>query len=527
MIATVRGRLAAADWRAALEIAIAALVGLAAMAALLLAISRRGPMVPAAAIAAIPILAAVVLRPRYGVLLIILAIGFIEEFRGGIGDTNVGGNEQLRSERTTFYSATLGLPSLYIPDVMILGTLALYLVRAVVWRSPVSFRFDKIGAGLAILALAILFSILVPLAGPDPFGDPILDLSTLGSVTLPEKNVSDVARYFPVLQYKLFLILFPSYVLGLFFFREDRDVDQMLKVLGVAMVATVALGLLRIVRDPGMVRTLTPVIFDTGGVALMAMAVFYVLGRWTSNHYPPYRAIFLATLITLLMVMILLSFRRTMWGAIALAIPLFPFILPRHAVPRLFMLIGVGIGAGLLFAVATPPGQAMLQSFIARAGETHLSQSSTLYRFAILVWLVENGADIPLFGYGLTPLWNEKVYIRVFFTSMENVHSLYLWLLLRMGPVGFLACIAAVVLIVMRIREVFRAVDDEHYRILVGVVLLSIVMYLFNGIFNPVYANVRHLVPMGLSLALVTQLPSILERRRIARAAATGAGRAG
>lgn len=520
MIAALRGRLAAVEWRPTLEVAAAIAVALLAIAAVLMGLSRRGPMIPALAIAAIPVVAAVFLRPRYGVMLIILCIGFIEEFRGGIGDTNVGGNEQLRSERTPFYSATLGLPSLYIPDVLILGTLALYFVRAVIWRSPVSFRFDKIGAALGLLALAVLFSILVPLAGPDPFGDLILDLRTIGSVTLPEKNVTDVARYFPVLQYKLFLILFPSYVLGLFFFREDRDVEAMLRLLGAAMVATVALGLFRILRDPGMVRTLTPVIFDTGGVALMAMAVFYVLGRWTSGHYAPYRAMFLAMLVALLMAMILLSFRRTMWGAIALAIPFFPFLLPRHAVPRLFTLIGVGIMVGIVFAIATPPGQAMLQSFIARAGETHLNQSSTLYRFAITVWLVENGSQIPLFGYGLTPLWNEKVYIRVFFTSMENVHSLYLWLLLRMGPIGFLTCIAAVVLVLLRIREVMRAVHDEKYRILVGVIFLSIVMYLFNGIFNPVYANVRHLVPLGMALALVTQLPQIVARRNAARSAA-------
>jgi O-antigen ligase len=102
---------------------------------------------------------------------------------------------------------------------------------------------------------------------------------------------------------------------------------------------------------------------------------------------------------------------------------------------------------------------------------------------------------------------------------MENVHSLYIWILTRMGPVGLVASLVAMILILVRIREVYRVTRDEHYQILVGVILLSVVMYLFNGFFNPVYANVRHLVPLGLSLALVTQLPQIMARRQSTQAA--------
>lgn len=523
-VAALRRRLHELSPRSAVELAAGALLGLFAMGLVMVGLSQRGPMVPAVGIAVIPVLAAVILKPRIGVLLLILSLGVMEEFRGGIGDTNVGGDEKLRSERMPFYAITLGLPSLYIPDVMVLGTLFLYLVQLVLWRAPVHLRFDKIGVGLVILAFAVLLSVLVSLGGPDPFGDKILDLRTIGSVTLHEKNVSDVARYFPVLQYKLFTLVFPSYLLGLFFFRDDRDVEQMLTLVGLAMVATVGLGITRMAMDPGMVRQLTPVIFDTGGVALLAMATFYVVGRATSNHYPPYKAIFYAILVTLMMAMILLSFRRTMWGAIALGTLIFPFILPRHALPRLLLITGVGIALAMLFAVSTPPGQAMLQSLVARAGETNLNQSSTLYRFAIMVWLVEHGADLPMFGFGLTPLWNERVYIRFFFTSMENVHSLYMWLLLRLGPAGFLAFILAMGLVVARTIGVLRRTEDEHYRILIGVILISVVMYLFNGIFNPVYANVRHLVPLGLSLALVTRMPSILARRREAAAGTAAAG---
>ena len=479
--------------------------------------SQAGALVPLAAMAVVPVLAAVILKPRFGVLLLIFAMAFVEEFRGAIGDTGVGGDEVLRSERTAFYAKTFGLPSVYLPDIMIGGLLFLYLLRILLRRIAINLRLDKIGIGLCLLALAVLFSIAIPLMGPDPFGPAVLDLSTIGSLTLPGKNVSDVARYLPVLQYKLFLIVFPSYLLGLMFFQEERDVDLTIRVIGLAMVATVVLGVARVVNDPGMIRKLVPVVFDTGSVALMAMTVFYLIARWASNHYSMMRATLYGILSGLLMILILLSFRRTLWGAIVLALLFFPFLIPRHALRRLFVIVAIGIAIGLLLIVATPPGQALLQSVVSRAGQTNLNQGSTLYRFAIMTWLVNNYANLPLFGYGLAPMWNEKVYIRFFVIDLENVHSLYVWLLIRLGILGFCAAAAALALFIVRIREVYRSTSDEHYRIMLLVIFLSIVMYLFNGIFNPVYANVRHLVPLGLSLALVTRLPVILKRSQAAQ----------
>jgi len=491
-------------------------VGLGIVAATLTvgAMATKGPLPVLVVAAAIPVAAAVILRPRYGMILLIFCMSFVEEFRGGIGDQAAGGDEYLRSERTPFYAATMGVPALYLPDILIGGILLLYVIRTILWRVPMRLPLDKIGMGLLVLGFSVLLSLLVPLGGHEPFGPAVLDLTMIGSIKLPEKNVTDVARYLPVLQFKLFVVLFPSYLIGLFFFREDRDIEQTIKVVGLAMVFTILLAVGRLARDPAMVRSLVPVVFDTGSVALMAMTVFYAIGRWASGHYRAHQGSLQGVFCALLMLVILLSFRRTMWGAIALAIVFFPFILPRHALPRLFVIISIGVCLALLAVVGTPAGQVLLQSIVSRAGETHLNQSSTLYRFAIFAWVVENIGNVPLLGYGLAPLWNEKIYIRFFVTSMENVHSLYIWILTRMGPVGMVASLVALILILVRIREVYRMTRDEHYQILVGVILLSVVMYLFNGFFNPVYANVRHLVPLGLSLALVTQLPQIMARRQ-------------
>jgi hypothetical protein len=39
-------------------------------------------------------------------------------------------------------------------------------------------------------------------------------------------------------------------------------------------------------------------------------------------------------------------------------------------------------------------------------------------------------------------------------------------------------------------------------------------MFLFSGIFNPDYARIRFLVPLGLMLAMVTRLPHIMEKSK-------------
>lgn len=453
----------------------------------------------------IPVIAAVILRPRVGVLLLIFAMCFIEELPGGFGE-----DEAIRSQRTAFYAVTFGVRAFYIPDAMIFGLLILFLLKAVIWRTKLGGGLDKIAVAFCLLGAAVLLSLLISFTGPEPLGPPVLDLSLLGAITLP----LDVARHIGVLQYKLFLLIFPAYLLGLFFFREERDIRQTIILLTVAMVATILLGAYRLALDPAMIKGQVPVIFDTASITFMAMTVFYLVGMWACGHLRFNQTLVSAVFCAVLILLILLSFRRTMWGAIALAAVLFPLILPRRTYWRLLVLAGLGGCAALILLGATPGGQAVLQSLIVRAGETNLNQGSTLYRFALGVWLVDNIWDLPLFGYGIAPLWNKVIHIRFFSMNLEDVHSLYLWILLRMGVIGFLLVGVALSLVLLRLREVYRLMREDRDRILVGVIFLCIVMYLFSGIFNPVYANVRLVVPLGFALALVTRLPYIAAKRK-------------
>jgi len=476
-----------------------------AMGAFLIYFSiQKGLIASVALMVVIPLLVIVVLFPRIGSLLLIFSMCFIEEFPGGVSE-----EESERSARTPFYAITLGISALYIPDFMVLGMVALYFMYSIVHRTPIRIQLDKIGIALLMILAAVVMSLFFSAGSAHPFGDPVLDLSLVGVVELPEM----IARMIAVLQFKLFLMVIPSYVVGLYYFQEERDVKHMFLVVALAMLGTVLQAVFRIALDPNMIRSGVTVIYDTASVWFLAMTVFFFAGMWACGKYKPSRSIVIAVFSLAMMVLILLSFRRTMWGAIALAFLFFPFILPRKSWGKLAMLTVMGLCVVSFILVATPMGHTILASVIARLTETTLDNSSTLYRFAIFVWIVNNITEIPLFGYGLEPLWNEIIRIRFFETSMENIHSLFYWILLRLGPIGTLLCSIALGMIFVRLRQVHHMMKQDKYKILVGGVFIGIIMFLFSGIFNPTYGRVRFIVPLGLMLALATRLPHIMANK--------------
>ena len=151
----------------------------------------------------------------------------------------------------------------------------------------------------------------------------------------------------------------------------------------------------------------------------------------------------------------------------------------------------------------------MVFSVLARLGETNFDNASTLYRYSLLVYVVENFWNLPAFGFGITPLWNETVHLRLFKSSMENIHSLFFWVLLRFGYVGFAVFGAALALVIAGCVREFRRLTDGRYKLVVGIIVLGIIMYLISGVTNPVFGRIRFLVPLGFGLALLSRLPAI------------------
>jgi O-antigen ligase len=327
----------------------------------------------------------------------------------------------------------------------------------------------------------------------------------------PLKLPEPVARLIAVLQIKLFAMLFAGYLVGLLYFRRERDIRDMLRVVGAAMVLTLCLGAYRLVQDPSLVRKTIAVVYDTATVTLMALTIFYIVGKWASSYYGASRSALLAIFCAALALLILLSFRRAMWGGIAGAMLVFPMLLSGKPRANVFML--VASSAVLAAAALGTVGQGLVEAAMARVGETSFKDASTLYRFALAMWAVERFADLPLFGWGLKPLWNETIRIRFFLANMENVHSVYVWVLIRFGVMGVFLFGAAVAMIFARIAQVRRAVSEDSHRVLIAVVIVFILLVLFSGIFNPVYSSVRAMLPLGIALGLISRLPEIAAAR--------------
>ncbi|MGE3391360.1 MAG: O-antigen ligase family protein [Gammaproteobacteria bacterium] len=490
-------RLTSGSWRV-----LAPLTTGVAGACLVLAGSEFGPKVVAAVALAIPVVAAVVLKPRWGVILLMGALFTIEEFAGGLGEESVE-----RSLRTPFYSMAIGIPGIYLPDIMVIGLLLVYIGHGLVNGTPLYIRTDRVFAALLIMALSVGVSATLSIMGPAPLGPMVLDLSTMGSVTLYEK----IARLIGVLQIKLFVMIFPAYLLGLCFFRDKHDIRDIARVLLLSMLVTIAASLGRLVANPSLVRGLVPVIYDTATVWFMAMVVFHAVGAWAGGRFDTRQTIAQSFLCLFLVVLILLSFRRTMWGAIAIALVFFPWVTARRAWPRLLFLGAFGTILGAAVLVGTAPGRAILSSVLTRLGETNFSNPSTLYRYSLLVYVVDNFWDLPAFGFGITPLWNEMVHIRLFKASMENIHSLFFWVLLRFGYVGFIAFAVATGLVFSACAREYRRLRDSPHAGVVAVIVVALIMFLVNGVTNPVFGNIRFMVPLGFAFALLTRLPDIVE----------------
>lgn len=481
------------------EIPLALLVG-AIGAVLVFAAGEFGPKVAIAVTLLIPISVVVIIHPRLGVLGMLGLFFSIEEFAGGLGD-----DAAERSLRTPFYSMAIGPPGIYLPDVLVIGLLGLYVARAIILGRGFPIRIDMYSTALFMIALTMAISAAISYTGPAPFGPMELDLSTMGSVTLYEL----IARLIGVLQIKFFAMIFPAYLLGLFFFNEEKDIRDVGKVLIIAMMFTIVMAFGRFATNPSLVRGLVPVIYDTATVWLMATVVFYSVGSWASGRFTPRESTVQAIFCALLMILILLSFRRTLWGAIFIATIFFPLVLPRFAWPRFLFLCALAIILGGIVLGGTGPGRAILMSVLARLGETNFDNASTLYRYSLLVYVVDNFWNLPAFGFGITPLWNETVHLRLFKSSMENIHSLFFWVLLRFGYVGFAVFSGALGLVIFGCIKEFRRLRDPAYKLAIGVIVLGIIMYLISGVTNPVFGRIRFLVPLGFSLALLSRLPVI------------------
>jgi O-antigen ligase len=232
------------------------------------------------------------------------------------------------------------------------------------------------------------------------------------------------------------------------------------------------------------------------------------VSAWGRGELEGLHAALLAMFSVVLLLFVLVSFRRTMWGGIAISAAGIFAALPGKARLRL-LLVGGAItavaGAGLL---VSPVGALLFQKVGDRIAETGVQDLSTVYRLAMFVHFLGGGDNTPLLGWGVTPLWNKIVQFGYLTFNLENMHSLYFWIWLRMGLVGFTVAVLVFLYLLWRALQIFfRSSSTPRTRVLAIVLAAMIFIFLFSGVFNPVYGEFRYIVPLGLALAILTRLP--------------------
>ena len=427
------------------------------------------------------------------------ALIVLEEFPSGVGETAA------RSLRMPFYANSLGIPGFYSPDLLLFGALGLLLIVCILQKKMPQIPRDTIFWSLVSIGLVILISSLWSIVAANPFSN----VYAKASSALYESNERGAALVV-LFHMKNFSYLFFSYLLGLLYFQSLQDLNRIKIVWVWAIVASIFIGLLRLANNPLIVSNGYPLFYDSPTSWIFSITVFYWLINWIYGKNTQYETIARSGLSLILVLFVLISFRRTMWGGIALAsLCLVPLISFRYRMKYVFLL-GIALLSAIPLMIAIPQ---VLDAVLSRLGSTNVADLSSLYRLALFVWIAENWSKIPFLGYGLKPLWSVEASLGYFRVNLENVHSLYFWVLLRTGVIGCLICGFAFVRGFIHILKIKNSALYEEHGPLLITIILAIVIFMFSGIFNPVYAQIRYVAILGFSLSFISRLPLIRSDR--------------
>lgn len=455
-----------------------------------------GPALGAAAAGALLVSLFLALRPDWGTLLFFLALILIEEFPSGQGETVE------RATRTPFYSLSLGIPGLYPTDVCLFGFLFLFLLHALAARRTRLIPIDRYSLGLAVLAGMVVLSTMLSFAFGDPLSEGTIRV-TSGTVFLVNDRG---AKWIAFFQFKMYAYLFLSYLLGLLLLDRPDRLRDIVRVFLLAALVNVIIGAVRLGFNPQIITQGYPLFYHSPSSWMFAVTIFYVILAWSTGEIPSRHLFLLSAMAGILALYVVASFRRTMYAGIALAGSTMIFYLPpRHRI-RLCFAAAVLLALVLVTVIVSPLGSPLGASVSKRIESTGIQDQSTAYRLAVYAHFAENWRDVPLFGFGATPLWNQEIYMGIIPTNLENVHSLYFWLLLRTGFVGLSVALGAIAVMAFGMIRFIRTTRDRRHRRVAISVLLGLVIFLFSGLFNPVYAEARYLVFIGLGFALMSRM---------------------
>ena len=472
-------------------------------AAILLAASATILMIaslePISAILALVAVAAIILnltRPQLGIYIILAFFACIEEYPVSL----VEGSE--RWVRTPFYSRSLFLKGLYLPDLIIVLAIVSWLVYFVAVKRPFRFRNPLASAHIALLGVMIV-SVFLYLLRTSFLAKPVLyNVNTLGMV-MRGSAVGMIA----FAQMKAFLTMLVIYYLVLNYAQDARSIKRMVIFLFVLFALTLGQGLVRLALHPmAFFRTGASLFYDFASSYLFATAlVFFIVFIFMGKRSPGERwALFIGAF--LCGVMVLLSLRRTVWLSTALTLAF--LVLIYFPASRKIKLLFWTTCLGIVCVVGYDAWNAKKDYFKAvseRISGTGLSEDSTLYRALIYSNAGRMIVRHPLLGYGAEPLWNDFVTFRRFRQTYEGVHSLYLWVIFRFGALGLAVWLWLLAVFFRKTIPAAKAMSDPFLKATMISLIMAVLLFVLISFFVPTYAMLRFTVIGGIFMALAMQ----------------------
>ncbi len=406
--------------------------------------------------------------------------------------------------RTPFYAKSIGIPGLYAYDLFFLFALLMLFVSFASRRSRMEFPHQfviPVSFFLSVLMVSAAVSIIRQFLSL-----PVLhyDVSTVGFA------FHGAAVYLiGFAQTKTFLYLF---ITAFFFYVLMRDHDRVFDIIGVmafSIVIAAFVGIYRFFHDPSLqLQQGVPLFYDTASsMAFLLFIVSVVVAFLLKLNMSTFWKVCAVLMSLLLLFLIVLSFRRTVWLCSFIVVGWLVF---RHGSKEAFLrkIFGIiSVIAALLLVMEFARVSVVPKGVEQRVSSTTLGESSTLYRFMIYHNAGEVIKDAPVFGHGIAPLWNYQMRHAHFRQTYENVHSLYLWILFRWGIVGFIGFVWILWHFYRQGVMVFQDPEaSKADRAVVLAAMYGMSGFLITAAFFPVYGMVRFMVAMGLLVAIVERL---------------------
>jgi hypothetical protein len=402
--------------------------------------------------------------------------------------TSSGYGAELRG--ILLYSGIIGIG---LPDLLILGLYGTWFLRIFATRSAPFPRLEKNDLLVGLLVVAYLAS--VP-GTPDRWAAWFAVVYLLRFVLVyfyVSRNFE--RRHIPWMFLAFFVIIFLETGLATFQYATGR-------LVGLAMDRGAGVRLDEQYTVPGIEHRnrATGTCYESHTFGLfMAMLAQYAFVMISSRYYGSRYRLFGAALFTLATVSVLVSFSRSAWISLAIAVSIGWWVhLYRWREKQILIpTMAIGVVVILLSPWALT---IVIERFVGKGTELLLARFDQ-FPVAWSIW-----RDHFLFGYGVGNYMEALKLYNVQGVIELPVHNAFLWLGAEAGVVGVTAFFSIALTAMVRSWKVARAHRDPTCRVALAV-SCGIVAYLIDGLTDPLYREpgiyMMFWVSVALSVALV------------------------